>query len=327
MNASKLAPKDTGALSTKELLNAHLDMVAIRRFEEEIQGLFLKGLVPGTTHLCNGQEAVPVGLNLAIAEDDVVSGVYRGHGHLLARGCGEYELAAEMLGRESGICGGRAGSLNATDMSHNYLGSFAIIGGSVGAALGVAMAMRGTGRVAVAVFGDGATNQGYFAECLNYSKVYSLPLIFSCENNLYMEYTPTDLVFAGSGITARAEAYGVPAVRVDGMDVRAVAGATADAVQRARAGEGPQLIEHLTYRFVGHSRTDPATYRRAGELEKWEERDPLKVARLALEIEHDLSANQIDGEEEAVAERVAEAFSRAQEDPEPTLGEIREEGQ
>ncbi|MEZ5078835.1 MAG: thiamine pyrophosphate-dependent dehydrogenase E1 component subunit alpha [Solirubrobacterales bacterium] len=301
----------------RELLDAHLDMVAIRRFEEEIQRLFLTGLVPGTTHLCNGQEAVPVGLNLAIRPEDMVAGVYRGHGHLLARGCGEFELAAEMLGREAGICGGRAGSLNVTDMSHNYIGSFAIIGGSVGAATGLAMALKGTGRVAVAAFGDGAANQAYFFECLNFAKVYDLPLLFSCENNLYMEYTPTDQVSAGPGICARAEALGVPAGTVDGMDVRAVKQAAVAAVERARSGEGPQLIEHLTYRFVGHSRTDPATYRRPGELEKWQERDPLKVSREALLGEFSVAAEEIDEAEAAVERRIADAFERAQGSPEP----------
>lgn len=301
----------------QELMSAHLEMVAIRLFEEEVQRFFLKGLVPGTTHLCSGQEAVPVGMYRAIRPDDMVAGTYRGHGHLLARGCDEFGLAAELLGREAGVCGGRAGSLNVADMSHNYIGSFAIIGGSIGAGTGLAFALKGTDRIAVAVFGDGAANQAYFFECLNFAKVYELPLLFCCENNLYMEYTPTDQITAGPGIAARAESFGVSAEEVDGMDVRAVAEATAAAAERARRGEGPQLLEHMTYRFVGHSRTDPAKYRRPGELEKWQERDPLKLAREALVSEFSLTAEEIEKQEAQVAGRISEVFQRAEASPDP----------
>jgi acetoin:2,6-dichlorophenolindophenol oxidoreductase subunit alpha len=300
-----------------QLLAAHLDMYAIRRFEEHVQRLFLDGEIPGTTHLCNGQEAVCVGLNRALRDSDMVAGTYRGHGHLLARGADELGLAAELLGREAGLCGGRAGSLNVADFSRNYVGSFAIIGGSIGAALGVALALRGSGRVSVAAFGDGTTNHGYFFEALNFAKVYELPLVFSLENNGYMEYTPIDEVSAGGDLGARAAVFGIPVEKVDGMDVRAVHAASLAAAERARSGEGPQFLEHRTYRFVGHSRSDPATYRPPGELEEWLERDPLALARDALTGAMGLSNWRVEAAEAEVRERIDAVWERAVASPFP----------
>jgi TPP-dependent pyruvate/acetoin dehydrogenase alpha subunit len=301
-----------------ELLRAHLDMYAIRRFEEHVQRLFLEGEIPGTTHLCNGQEAVCVGLSRALRDSDVMAATYRGHGHLLARGADEVALAAELLGREAGLCGGRAGSLNVADFSRNYVGSFAIVGGSIGAALGIALALRRSGRVAVAAFGDGTANHGYFFEALNFAKVYELPLVFSLENNGYMEYTPIDEVSAGSDLAARAGVFGIPVEKVDGMSVGAVQAASLAAVERARAGEGPQFLEHRTYRFVGHSRSDPATYRPPGELDEWLRRDPLVLARDELTRELALPAERIAAAEAAVRERVDAVFERAVASPFPS---------
>jgi TPP-dependent pyruvate/acetoin dehydrogenase alpha subunit len=307
------------AMGAEPLLAAHEQMYAIRGFENHVQRLFLAGEIPGTTHLCNGQEAVCVGLNHALRADDVVAGTYRGHGHILARGSDEFGLAAEMLGRAAGLCGGRAGSLNVFDFSRNYIGSFAIIGGSIGAATGAAMTLKGTDRVAVADFGDGTTNHGYFFESLNFAKVYELPIVFSCENNGYMEYTAIGDVTANAGdLATRAEVFGIPAERVDGMDVQAVAAASRLAVERARSGGGPQFVEYRTYRFVGHSRSDPATYRPKGELEEWQERDPLILARRALTDDLKVPSEEIAAAEKAIDARLADVFERAQASPFPT---------
>jgi acetoin:2,6-dichlorophenolindophenol oxidoreductase subunit alpha len=214
-----------------------------------------------------------------------------------------------MLGRATGVCGGRAGSMNVIDREHGLIGSFGIIGGSMSAAVGTALALRRRGGVAVAYFGDGATNHGYFHECLNFAAVYSLPVLFVCENNLYGEFTPWEDVTAGE-ILARPRALGIDATQVDGMDVFAVRQAALRAVQRARAGEGPVFIEALTYRFVGHSRSDPAKYRKPGELDVWKARDPLVVAAAALRERFGASAGdiaaidrEVDAQLEAAAER------------------------
>lgn len=274
-------------------------MTRIRRFEELIQSLFLKGEVHGTTHLYSGQEAVAVGVSSALDERDRVAGTYRGHGHAMAQGVGASELLDEMLGRASGVNGGRAGSMNVTSMAHGYMGSYGIVGGSIAAAVGAALATRRDGGVAVAYFGDGATNQGYFFECLNFAHVFRLPVLFVCENNLYMEYTLTEAV-SGGDILSRAASLGVGAEQVDGMEVWSVRSAAQRAVERARAGEGPTLLEARTYRFVGHSRSDPARYRPDGELERWRARDPLVLSRARLS-EEGVAAEVLDAVEAGVA--------------------------
>jgi len=286
-------PAAAGAV---ESLGSDLDlyrrMVLIRRFEELVQSLFLRGEVYGTTHLCSGQEAVSVGVAAALREDDRVACTYRGHGHLLARGTPPEALLGELLGRTTGVNGGRAGSMNMIDLDHGVIGCFGIVGGSIAAATGAALALKGTGRIATAFFGDGATNQAYFFECLNFAKVLDLPVVFACENNGYGEYTAMDAVTAGS-IVARAEAMEIPAVVVDGMDVWAVQAAAEDAAGRVRRGEGPVFVEARTYRFVGHSRSDPGKYRPPGELEEWQARDPLLVAEQRLTADQGATPEQL----------------------------------
>jgi acetoin:2,6-dichlorophenolindophenol oxidoreductase subunit alpha len=293
------------AEGTAQSLDAGLDfyrrMLLIRRFEELVQSLFLRGEVYGTTHLCSGQEAVSVGFAAALADDDRVACTYRGHGHLLARGLAPEALLGELLGRTTGVNGGRAGSMNMVDLEHGVIGCFGIVGGSIAAATGAALASKGTGRIATAFFGDGATNQAYFFECLNFAKVLRLPALFVCENNGYGEYTSVDLVTAGK-IVARAEAMEIPSLVVDGMDVWAVRETADDAVGRVRGGDGPVFVEARTYRFVGHSRSDPGKYRPPGELEEWRERDPLLVAERRLAAEHGVTAEQL-GDVAAEVER------------------------
>jgi len=260
-------------------------MLLIRGVEDLIQSLFLAGEVYGTTHLYSGQEAVATGVASVLEERDRVAATYRGHGHALALGVDPQRLLDEMLGRATGVNGGRAGSMNINSPADRLIGSFGIVGGSIAAATGAALALqRTTGGVAVASFGDGAMNQGYVFECLNFAQVFKLPLVLLCENNGYGEYTPFRSVTAGE-ILARVEAMEVPAETIDGMSVWKVREAVQRAVAHARGGDGPVFIEAITYRFVGHSRSDPGAYRPAGELDRWRERDPIVVLRAQLEAE------------------------------------------
>ena len=227
-------------------LEAYGRMVLIRLFETSMHRLFLDGEVHGTTHLYAGQEAVAVGVCLALSPDDYVAGTYRGHGHALAKGTAPGPLIAEMLGRATGVCGGRAGSMNVVDLEHGLIGCYGIVGGSIAAALGAALSAKRQGRVSVAFFGDGAANQGYFHECLNMAKIFSLPVVFVCENNFYAEFTPLAAATAGADIAGRGRAYDLPSAVVDGNDVWAVHAAAAQAVGRARGGDGPTLLECQT---------------------------------------------------------------------------------
>jgi TPP-dependent pyruvate/acetoin dehydrogenase alpha subunit len=299
-----------------EPLELYRRMRVVRRFEETVQALFLRGEVHGTTHLYVGQEAVATGVGSVLGPADRVAATYRGHGHALSIGVDPQALLDEMLGRATGVCGGRAGSMNVIDREHGLIGSFGIIGGSMSAAVGTALALRRRGGVAVAYFGDGATNHGYFHECLNFAAVYSLPVLFVCENNLYGEFTPWEDVTAGE-ILARPRALGIDASQVDGMDVFAVREAAGRAVSRARAGDGPVFLEALTYRFVGHSRSDPAKYRKPGELDVWKARDPLIVAAAALRERFGASDDEIAAIDREVDAQLEAAAERALASPYP----------
>jgi TPP-dependent pyruvate/acetoin dehydrogenase alpha subunit len=292
-------------------------MLLIRRFEEAVQALFLKGEVYGTTHLCSGQEAVAVGVASVLEPNDRVAATYRGHGHAIALGVDQQAFLDELLGRSTGINGGRAGSMNVTAPQNRLLGCYGIVGGSIAAAVGAALTLKRAGGVAVAYFGDGATNQGYFPECLNFAQVMKLPVLFVCENNLYGEFTPYAEVTAGM-ILDRPRTFGIRAEQVDGMAVWAVRAAAAQALEHVRSGAGPAFIEALTYRYVGHSRSDPAKYRPPGELERWQERDPLGLTREALLSsgvgEEELAALETEVEQE-VEEMRARALSAPWPDP------------
>jgi acetoin:2,6-dichlorophenolindophenol oxidoreductase subunit alpha len=284
-------------------------MQLIRRFEDRVHSLFLRGEVHGTTHLYSGEEAGAVGVCAALGPDDRVAGTYRGHGHALALGVSPQALMDELLGRATGVCAGRSGSMNVIDLEHRLIGCFGIVGGSIGAATGAALALQRTGGVAVAFFGDGTANQGYFHECLNFAQVRRLPVVFVCENNLYGEFTPWEAVTAGR-IAARPAALGMAAETIDGNDVWAVNEAAERAVARARSGAGPSFVESMTYRLVGHSKSDPGAYRKPGELDAWRERDPLVrardtlVERLGVEPERlDGIVARVDAELDAVVER------------------------
>jgi TPP-dependent pyruvate/acetoin dehydrogenase alpha subunit len=264
-----------------ELLDCYERMAVIRGTEKAAHDLFLAGLVKGTTHLAAGHEAVAVGASFALRPDDYVFATYRGHHHAMARGASAEECLAELMSKATGVCQGKGGSMHLTKASAGMLGSYAIVGAHLPVAAGAAWSaqLRGTGQVAVAFFGDGATNIGAFHEALNLASVWGLPVLFVCENNLYMEYTPIGSVTAADHPAAgRAAGYRLPAEVIDGNDVVVVADAVGRAAGRARAGGGPTVIEALTYRHFGHSRTDPAAYRPAGELDAWLQKDPLIVA-------------------------------------------------
>jgi len=305
-----------GAGQATRFLDAYERMLLIRAFETAIHRLFLRGEVHGTTHLYAGQEASAVGVCLALEPDDYVAGTYRGHGHALAKGTPPAALAAEMLGRATGVCGGRAGSMNVIDLEHGLVGCFGIVGGSIAAALGAALSAKRQGRVSVAFFGDGATNQGYFHECLNMAAVAALPAIFVCENNLYGEFTPMAAVTAGADIPGRARSFGMPSLSVDGNDVWAVEEAAREAVERARSGGGPTLLETRTYRHYGHSKSDPGDYRTDGELEQWMERDPLRLTRERL-LAEGIGEERLVAVEAAVEEQMSTAVDEALAAPYP----------
>ena len=298
-------------------------MVLIRGFEELVQSLFLAGEVYGTTHLYSGQEAVATGVASLLEERDRVAATYRGHGHALALGVDPQKLLDEMLARATGINGGRAGSMNVTSLADRLIGSFGIVGGSIAAATGAALALkRTTGGVAVAYFGDGAMNQGYIFECMNFAQVQKLPLVLVCENNGYGEYTPFRSVTAGE-IRARAEAMNVPAETIDGMSVWTVRETAGRAITHARDGDGPFFIEAITYRYVGHSRSDPGAYRPKGELDEWRTRDPILRLRAQLEAES-VEAAHLDEVEGGVRGELDEMRERGLAAPFPSELQARE---
>src|SRR5438132_8217715 len=260
-------------------------MVRMRVFEKRAYDLFLQNLIKGTSHLSLGQEAIAAAFGVAMRPDDWTFCTYRGHAHTLARGASMSGVLGELMGRECGLLGGKGGSMHLTDVEHGAMGSYAIIGAHLPVAAGAAWSAqyRGTKQVAVCFFGDGTTNIGAFHEALNLAAVWKLPVIFVCENNMYMEYTPIASVTAVKHPAAdRAASYGLERQVIDGNDADVVYSAARDAFVKARSGGGPSLIECLTYRHSGHSRADPAKYRPKEELEEWLKRDPVTLYRNRL---------------------------------------------
>ncbi|CAM5294007.1 thiamine pyrophosphate-dependent dehydrogenase E1 component subunit alpha [Streptomyces coeruleorubidus] len=308
-------------MDAAELLACYERMAVIRRTEKAAHDLFLQGLVKGTTHLAAGQEAIAVGASAALRPDDYVFATYRGHHHALARGATPEECLAELMSRATGLCKAKGGSMHLTKAATGMLGSYAIVGSHLPMAVGAAWSarLRGTDQLAVAFFGDGATNIGAFHESLNLAAVWKLPVLFVCENNQYMEYTPiADVTAVARPAADRAPAHGIPGEVVDGNDVEAVEEAVARLARRARAGDGPAVLEAETYRHFGHSRSDPAAYRPAEEVERWLKHDPLDLARGRL-AELGVGAETVAGADErarAVVERAVEA-AKAGPPPDP----------
>jgi TPP-dependent pyruvate/acetoin dehydrogenase alpha subunit len=290
-------------------MGMYRSLQTLRQFGKRAHDLFLQNLVRGTTHLSLGMEAVASGFGAALRPGDYTFATYRGHAHSLARGMDPGAALAELLGRRNGVLGGKGGSMHLTDVSKGMMGSYAIIGAHLCAANGAAWSaqMRGTDQVAVAFFGDGTTNIGSFHEAVNLAAVWNLPTVFVCENNLYMEYTPIDLVTpVARPAVDRAPAYGLEGRLVDGNDPDAVYLAASEALDKARTGGGPSIIEAITYRSGGHSRADPGKYRPAEEVGAWAERDPIPHYRARL-----LTLGVAEETLEALDEDVAESIDSA----------------
>jgi len=311
-------PDDLSLETAREMYRR---MVLIRRFEDHLYALFLQGAVPGTLHQYQGQEAVAVGACTALRPDDVIFSTHRPVGHLLARGSSPRGLAAEIMGKATGCAGGKGGQMHLTDVSVGAMPSNAIVGANIPIATGAALAfqLRGQDRVAVSFFGDGASNIGAFHEGLNLAAVKDAPVIFVCENNQYGASTAISSMLRINDIADRAAAYGIPGRVVDGMDVLAVYQAMQEAVERARHGDGPTLLECKTYRYAGHSRGDPGGYRTREEVQLWRERDPIPNMRTWLIKERGLADEELISIETACQSAVEEAVEFARNSPEPGI--------
>ena len=309
-----------------EPLGRYARMIEIRQIEDESMNLYLEGLIAGSMHTGQGQEAVAVGVAASLRPTDMVTCTYRGHGLALALGLTPLALIAEMLGRKDGALGGKGGSMHLSAPEVGLLPTFAIVGGGIPVAVGAAYASQiaKDGGVAVAVFGDGAANIGAFHEALNMAAVWKLPVVFVCENNLYGEYSRIDKTTPLEDIASRASAYAMPGEVVDGQDIDVVLQAMTRAVERARAGGGPTLLEMKTYRYAGHSRGDAAKYRPAGELERWKERDPIALYGKALQSRGVADDARLAAVRDDVTRSVAAAVAAAKVSPVPDASSIFE---
>jgi acetoin:2,6-dichlorophenolindophenol oxidoreductase subunit alpha len=308
-------------------LAMYRQIVELRAFEQRAYDLFLQNLVKGTSHLSLGQEAIAAGFAQAMRADDYTFCTYRGHAHTLARGASMTAVMAELLGREAGLMAGKGGSMHLTSVEHGAMGSYAIVGAHLPIAAGAAWSAqaRGSGQVSVCFFGDGTTNIGAFHEALNLAAVWRLPVVFVCENNLYMEYTPIGQVTAVANPAAdRASAYGLESILVDGNDPDAVYQVAVRTIARARAGDGPSLIEAKTYRHGGHSRADPAKYRPDEEVQGWLARDPVPTYRARL-ASLGVTEDALTGIEEEAARRVDVATEAAVASPPPSVDLVETE--
>src|SRR5262245_17291474 len=292
-----------------KLLEMYERMVQIRTFEDAAGKNFADGLVPGFVHLYAGEEAVAVGVCAHLSDKDYITSTHRGHGHCIAKGVDIPGMVAELMGKATGVCKGKGGSMHIADVDKGMLGANGIVGGGFPLACGAALTAKtlGTGGVAVCFFGDGASNQGTFHEGLNLAAIWKLPVVFVCENNGYAESTPVSYHCAASDIANRAGAYEIPGVVVDGLDLFSVYEVAGEAIARARRGEGPTLIEAKTYRFYGHFQGDAITYRTEEEVNRYRERDPLNAVR-GYALQHGIAT---EAEFDAIDERVQSTLDKA----------------
>lgn len=302
------------------LVELYRRMLLIRHFEDKIYYLFLQGIMPGTIHLYQGQEAVAVGVCANLRTDDVITSTHRPHGHCIAKGVPMKSMMAELFGKTTGCCKGKGGSMHMGDIEVGAIPAIAIVAAGMPIAAGAALAfkMTKTDRVAACFFGDGASNEGAFHEATNMAAIWNLPVIFVCENNLYGASTHVSMVMKVDNVSERAAAYGIPGVTVDGNDVIEVYAATHQAVERARAGNGPTLIECKTYRLGGHSRRDASAYRPKGEKEEWAKRDPVLLMKQYL-IKEGITTEEVSDQlEKQIEQEIEEAVRYAQSGPDPT---------
>lgn len=315
----------SNAWSGERLLDLYRWMTLVRRFEERCLSLHQRGQIAGSIHLCVGQEAVAVGAAAGLRDDDLVAATYRGHGHVLARGVDVRAALAEVLGRRTGLCQGKGGSMHLTDLAHGVLPPNSIVGAGLPIAVGAALAQHrlSSGRVVLAAFGEGTLNQGGAHEALNLAAIWDLPVIFLCENNQYSEMTPAYQMIKGESFAARVAGYGIPTARVDGMDVCAVAEAVAGAAARARSGDGPSYIEADTYRFLGHYQADPGTsYRPAEEIARWRERDPIGALAARIRAMQPSLHERLEAIEAEILQALDAAEEQALRDPFPEAAEL-----
>ncbi|MDI6846876.1 MAG: pyruvate dehydrogenase (acetyl-transferring) E1 component subunit alpha [Candidatus Bathyarchaeia archaeon] len=317
----------TLTLTKEKLVEIYMKMLEIRFFEEKVFELYAQNLVPGTIHLYAGEEAVAVGVCGNLRKDDYITSTHRGHGHCIAKGAELKRVMAEILGKKTGYCKGKGGSMHIADFSIGMLGATAVVGAGIPIAVGAGLSikLRDTDQVAACFFGEGASNQGTFHESINMAAIWKLPVIFVCENNLYAMGTRQSRVMAIKNVADRATAYGIPGEVVDGNDVLAVYEAAQKAVERARKGEGPTLIECKTYRHKGHSRIDLAKYRPKEEVEEWLAKDPIKRFKEKLLQTNTLVEAEIQQIEKEVSAEIEEAVKFAMESPYPAPEEASED--
>ena len=304
----------------EKLIEMYKRMELIRHFEYTVNELYGKGKIFGALHLYAGEEAVAVGVCANLRLDDYAISTHRGHGHLIAKGADVKKVMAELFGRSTGVCKGKGGSMHLADVSVGMLGASGIVGGGIPLAAGAGLSIkyRGTNQVAVGFFGDGASNQGVFHESLNLASIWDLPVVYVCENNQYAESTPVTAVMRVKNVADRAVAYGILGKVVDGMDVTAVYQATKEAVENARQGKGPTLLECKTYRFEGHEMGDPHDlYRSKEEVEEWKKKCPIRRLRRMLVSSGDLTEKQAQDIEQEVRKQIEEAIQFADESPYP----------
>lgn len=310
-------------ISTPEAArHALTTMWTIRRFEEAVDDLFARGLMHGTMHLSIGQEASATGACMALREDDAITSTHRGHGHCIGKGADLVQMMAELLAKETGYCRGRGGSMHIADVATGNLGANGIVAGGIPIASGAALAfkLRGEDRVVACFFGDGAANEGAFHEAVNLAAIWDLPVVFICENNKYGMSFSTEKAFAIEHIAQRAAGYGIPGVTIDGNDVAAVYDAVEAAVQRARSGQGPTLVEAVTYRWKGHSKSDKNLYRTKEEIADWRSRDPILAFERRAQEAGLLGQEEIQGIRAEVMQRMKDAVrtANAAPDADPT---------
>lgn len=308
-------------IAPETLLRLYRTMLTIRLFEQRVSREFRTGEIPGFVHMYVGEEAVAAGVCANLHDDDYVTSTHRGHGHCIAKGCDLDRMMAEIYGREDGLCRGRGGSMHIADFSRGMLGANAIVGGGIALATGAGLAasIRGSTQVSVAFFGDGAANQGVLHESLNLAAIWKLPVIFVCENNGFAESTPFAYATSVADIASRASGYGIPGVVADGADVLGVYAAAKAAVERARAGAGPTLLEVKTYRFMGHFEGDPERYRDDAERSTLRERDSIPALYEHIVASVHATAAELDAVGEEVEAEIAAAveFARASPFPDP----------
>lgn len=310
--------------SPEQLKEALRKMYLIRKFEEGAEDCYTRGLIHGTMHLSIGQEASAVGSCMALKDDDQITSTHRGHGHCVAKGADVSKMFAEFFGKETGYCKGRGGSMHIADVEKGNLGANGIVAGGIPIAVGAALTSKRlkTNKVVLCFFGDGANNEGAFHESLNMASIWKLPVVFICENNKYGMSTSIERSTSVSNISDRAVAYSMPGVTVDGNDLSAISEAVTNAVARARSGEGPSLVESLTYRWRGHSKSDRNRYRTKEEIADWMSKDPIVRLSTLLQEHAILTDQDVVELERSVDQEIADAIEFAKESPAPLIDEV-----